>query len=128
MNEFEHQDSLFPCNIDYSHCIPERVDSAMNPLFLNKVKVLSDRLGGITINSQYRTVAWEYSRSRSGSSQHCKGLAVDISCKDSQFRRKLIQEALNLDFHRILIYPTFVHLDDKVSLPRDRRDIIWMKG
>lgn len=121
-------DSLFPSLINTDKCVPEFVQGAMNPVFWSKVQILSDRLNGLTINSAFRTPAWEYSRGRSGSSQHCKGLAVDIACKDPQLRRKLIDEALKLDFHRILVYPTFVHLDDKKSLPESRRDLIWMKG
>lgn len=110
--------------INTSHCIPAFNEDAMNPTFWNKVVDLSERVGGIIINSAYRPVTYEYKRGRSGSSQHCKGLAVDISCLDSGFRWRLVSIAIELGFHRILVYRTFVHLDDKVN---ESCRLVWME-
>ena len=110
--------------IDVSHCVPAFKLDAMNPNFWSKVVDLSERVGGITINSAYRTVPYEYTRGRSGSSQHCKGLAVDIACFDSGLRWKLVSNAMVLGFHRILVYRTFIHIDDKLN-EADR--LVWME-
>lgn len=109
--------------LDYSRCVPERNDDAMNPDFLQKVRELSYSVGVLNINSQYRTPAWEFSRHRSGNSQHCIGLAVDISCKNHTQRWCIIQKAMELKFHRILVYPSFIHLDDKAGC---MNQLIWM--
>lgn len=63
------------------------------------------------INSAYRSVEYEKQRGRSGSSSHCKGLAVDISCFTSIARLKMVIALLAVGFRRIGIYPTFIHVD-----------------
>ena len=35
------------------------------------------------VNSAYRSVAYEQSMARKGTSSHCKGLAVDLACKST---------------------------------------------
>lgn len=119
---FNPGDGLF---INTGRCVPAFKADAMNPAFWSKVVELSKRLFGITINSAFRPTSWEYARHRSGLSQHCFGLAVDISCADSEYRYKLISNALDLKFKRILIYPTFVHLDDK---PDSQFKIVYMEN
>ena len=114
-------DDVFFINTD--RCIPAFKVDVMNPLFWNKVVELSERMYGITINSAYRAPAWEYAKGRSGSSHHCRGLAVDISCTDSEVRYRLVAHAIDLKFKRILIYPTFVHLDDKED---SQYKVVWM--
>lgn len=74
------------------------------------------------INSAYRSKEHERSRGRNGSSSHCKGLAVDISCADSVKRMKIVKAALQCGFPRIGIYPTFVHLDCDLEKP----SCIWL--
>lgn len=110
--------------LSYRNCVPERNDDAMNPKFLQRVRDLSYIVGPLSINSQYRTPAWEYARNRSGLSQHCKGLAVDIDCRNNSLRWLIIQYAMKLGFHRILVYPTFIHLDDKAGV---LNQLIWMQ-
>lgn len=110
--------------LNYRNCVPDRNDDAMNPSFLDKVRDLSYAVGPLTINSQYRSPAWEYSRGRSGMSQHCKGLAVDIDCRNNSQRWIIILNAMRLRFHRILVYPTFIHLDDKAGC---LNQLIWMQ-
>lgn len=69
------------------------------------------------INSAYRTKDYERSKGRSGSSSHCKGLAVDISCLTSVARLKMILALLAVGFRRIGIYPTFLHVDMDIDKP-----------
>lgn len=70
------------------------------------------------VNSAYRTVDHELSHGRKGTSSHTKGLAVDLKCGSSHIRLKMVSALLQVGFHRIGVYPTFIHADideDKVS-------------
>lgn len=69
------------------------------------------------INSAYRSKEYEISKGRTGTSSHCKGLAVDISCITSICRLKMLIALLAVGFRRIGIYPTFLHVDIDVSKP-----------
>lgn len=112
---------------DVSKCVPAFDVDKMDPDFWSKVLRLQDELSStlwLQINSAYRTKEHEWSRGRSGNSQHCLGKAVDISCKESHARWLLISKAIELDFHRILVYPTFIHLDDKSGC---MHQVIWME-
>lgn len=51
-------------------------------------------------------------------SSHCKGLAVDLACTDSELRFRLVQEAMALGFKRIGVAETFVHLDIDPDKPQ----------
>ena len=78
----------------------------------------------LTITSAYRTYDYELSKGRKGTSSHCKGLAVDISCCNSSLRAALVSKAFALGIDRIGIYPTFIHLDvDKSKV----HPCIWLK-
>ena len=74
------------------------------------------------LNSAYRSVAWEKSKGRTGTSAHTLGRAVDIRCNTSQNRMKIVRAALQAGFNRIGIGKTYVHLDDDLSLPQE---VIW---
>jgi zinc D-Ala-D-Ala carboxypeptidase len=50
-------------------------------------------------------------------SAHCKGLAVDISARDDSIRFAIVEALLRVEFQRVLIYPTFVHVDMDLSKP-----------
>lgn len=70
-----------------------------------------------SLNSAYRSVEYERRRGRTGTSSHCKGLAVDISCITSVCRLKMVVSLLAVGFRRIGIYPTFIHVDADPSKP-----------
>lgn len=61
--------------------------------------------------SAYRSVEWDCAHGRSGTSSHCKGLAVDIACLNNRHRFHLVEAALNAGFLRIGIAKNFIHLD-----------------
>lgn len=75
------------------------------------------------INSAYRTVEYEKSKKRTGTSSHCFGLAVDIACYTSNFRFRIVDALLSVGFTRIGIGSNFIHADIgyKGSEP-----IIWL--
>lgn len=63
------------------------------------------------INSAYRSVEYEKSKGRSGTSQHTKGNAVDIACYTSNFRYRIVNALLVVGFTRIGIGSNFIHAD-----------------
>lgn len=64
------------------------------------------------LNSAYRPFGYELAKGRSGSGFHTKGRAVDISCKDSVSRMKIIKACL---FYGLScgISKTFIHVDNR---------------
>jgi zinc D-Ala-D-Ala carboxypeptidase len=73
------------------------------------------------INSAYRSPEHPLSISNPTSS-HIKGLAVDISVKDSRQRFLVLDALIAVGFNRIGIAGTFIHVDlsvDKVQ------NVIW---
>lgn len=65
----------------------------------------------LVISSAYRSPEHEQSKGRSGTSSHCKGIAVDIRCNTSSNRLKIVKAALDVGFVRIGIHPNFIHID-----------------
>jgi len=55
-------------------------------------------------------------------SSHLKGLAADISCKDSSTRQKIVNGLIQAGFTRIGIADTFIHCDTD----KDKNDAIWL--
>ncbi len=52
---------------------------------------------------------------------HGKGLAADISCKNSAHRLIIIKSLLSVGFERIGIYPEHLHVDVSVDSPA----VLW---
>lgn len=75
------------------------------------------------INSAYRSLEYEKSQGREGTSRHCFGMAVDIACLTSDVRFRIVNALLVVGFHRIGIGSNFIHADIgfKGSTP-----IIWL--
>lgn len=69
------------------------------------------------VNSAFRTVDYEKSKGRSGTSSHCKGLAIDIRCKSDQDRIKILLALLAVGFRRIGLYKSFIHVDSDCTKP-----------
>lgn len=96
-----------PCNIsDLSDELLERLDYARSLLG-----------SPIRLTSAYRSEDYEISKGRSGSSSHCKGLAVDIYCNSDFFRLELVKQLLRAGFRRIGIAKTFIHVDIDTRKP-----------
>ena len=77
----------------------------------------------IKINSGYRTEARNKKIGGVPNSSHLKGLAVDISCKNSKDRFALVKLFLKVGFTRIGIASSFIHVDvDKTK----SQDLIWV--
>lgn len=101
-----------PCSLqDMDQGLMRRLDSARE-------------VAGIpfVLNSAYRSVAYEKSKGRAGTSSHCKGLAVDIRCNSDANRWKVVTALLDNGFTRIGIGKTYVHAD--LDTAKTQR-VIW---
>lgn len=88
--------------------------SDMDPTFMDRLQTARDLAGcPFVINSAYRPVTWEKAKDRSGNSMHCLGRAVDISCKDSATRYRILSAVIQAGFHGIGIGKTYIHVDDR---------------
>jgi len=79
------------------------------------------------ITSGYRSKEYNESLLKKGykaskNSAHLKGLAADISVKNSGDRYKIIQSALRVGFTRIGVGKNFIHLDTDIN---KSQDVIW---
>lgn len=101
-----------PSKLDFSCCAPACQESDLNPALIELIR-RAQHLAGFTftITSGFRSKAHELSRGRSGGSSHTKGLAVDISARDSHARYKILL-ALGLSgAPRLGVGKTFLHCD-----------------
>ena len=82
------------------------------------------QLAGIpfVINSAYRSVDYEESKERAGTSAHTLGRAMDIRCNDPKNRFKIVNALLKAGFNRIGVYDTFIHADNSTT---HEQDVIW---
>ena len=74
------------------------------------------------INSAYRTKEHNLKIGGKPNSSHLKGLAVDISCKDSRSRFIIINALIKAGFNRIGVAKTFIHADIDKS---KSNNVIW---
>lgn len=87
---------------------------------LDKARAIADVPFKIT--SGYRSKETNKRVGGVSTSSHLKGLAADISCKDSSTRQKIISGLIKAGFTRIGIADTFIHCDTD----KDKQDAIWL--
>lgn len=98
--------------IDLSSCVPKCDISEINPLLLSVIRSAQKMCGfTFTITSAFRSKSWELSKGRNGSSSHTKGLAVDISARDSHARYKILLALGIVGIPRLGVGKTFIHAD-----------------
>lgn len=59
-------------------------------------------------------------------SAHLRGLGADIETKSSYARFKVLYGLVKAGFKRIIIYKTFIHVDDDPSKPQEIVDVGWL--
>lgn len=74
------------------------------------------------ISSAFRTVAYEKSKGRAGTSSHTKGLAIDIRCNMDRNRWKIVKALIDNGFTRIGIGKTYIHADIDTN---KTQEVIW---
>jgi len=87
---------------------------------LDKARAIADVPFKIT--SGYRSKETNKRVGGVSTSSHLKGLAADISCKDSSTRQKIVNALIKAGFTRIGIADTFIHCDTD----KDKQDAIWL--
>ena len=108
---------------DWSSCVPPCSSSDMSEELISRLEYARALCGfPFKITSAYRSIDYEQEKGRTGSSSHCKGLAVDISCYSDDRRYILVQNLLRAGFSRIGIAPTFIHADIDI----EKNACIWL--
>lgn len=76
------------------------------------------------LSSAARSVSYEISKGRKGTSSHCllPCVAVDILCSTGYQRQRIIYGLISAGFTRIGIAKTFIHVD----YDTDKTDAIWL--
>lgn len=98
------------------------IEENMNVNFLAKLDEAREYAGiPFIINSAYRSPTHPESI-KNPTSSHIKGLAVDISVKDSRTRFLVLDALLVVGFSRVGISNSFIHVD----LDMDKsQNVIW---
>ena len=100
----------------------KNIEQGMNVYFLAKLDEAREYAGiPFVINSAYRGPKHPLSI-KNPTSSHIKGLAVDISAKDSRDRFLILDALINSGFTRIGIAGTFIHVD--IDLDKSQ-NVIW---
>ena len=108
---------------EFCACTPSCSLQDMDQEFMNKLDQLRELAGiPLVINSAFRSVQYEKTKGRNGTSAHVLGLAIDIRCNNSQNRFKVLESALKLGFKRIGVAKSFIHLD--IS-KKHSQNVVW---
>lgn len=108
---------------EFKRACPSCSLSDMDLGFMVRLNTARDIAGiPFVVNSAYRTKDYELSKGRSGTSSHCKGIAVDIRCSNSADRFIIVRAAIGAGFRRIGIGSHFIHLDTDDT----KSDAVWL--
>ena len=108
---------------EFRRCTPSCSLQDMDQEFMHTLDRIRARAGiPIVLNSAFRSVSYEKTKGRNGSSAHTLGLAVDIRCNASTNRYKILHAALELGITRIGVYPSFIHID---TSKKHSQKVIW---
>lgn len=97
---------------------------AMDPDFLEMLDDARRRSGvPFRITSSVRCTKYNAEVGGSIGSAHLTGQAVDIHAEGSHARIQIIAGLLGAGFHRIGVYPKYIHVDaDQTKIPR----VMWL--
>lgn len=108
---------------DFLRAIPSCNKEDMDAVFLDRLDVARFHAGvPFIVNSAFRSIDYEKSKGRDGSSSHTKGMAVDLKATNSRTRFKIVEGLLKAGFTRIGIAEDFIHVDDD---PEKDQQVIW---
>ena len=108
---------------EFDRCTPTCSLQDMNQTTMDKLDAAREMAGiPIVLNSAYRSVDYEKSKNRMGTSAHTLGRAVDIRCNSDENRFKLIVALYRAGFTRIGVSKTYIHADDS---PRHKQNVLW---
>ena len=103
----------------------ETGENQMSSAFLHRLDELRTRCGfPFVILSGYRSPKHSLEKNKLEPGSHAKGVAADIYCPDGVSMRKLVLEAIKMQFEGIGVNNRSVHLDDmKRAVP-----VMWGYG
>ena len=105
---------------DFANAVPPCRLTDMDSDFMQRLDLARDVAGvPFIVNSAFRSVAHELSKGRNGKSSHTKGVAIDIRARDNVARYHIVRGLMAQGFQRILIYPTFIHVDADETKPQN---------
>ena len=100
----------------------KKIENNMNVDFLAKLDEAREYANiPFIINSAYRSPEHPLSI-KNPSSSHIKGLAVDISAKDSIDRFLILDALLAVGFSRIGVSDSFIHVDSDID---KAQNVVW---
>ena len=100
----------------------KNIEENMNVDFLDKLDEAREYANiPFIINSAYRSPEHPLSI-KNPSSSHIKGLAVDISAKDSRTRYIVLNALIKVGFNRIGLASSFIHVDSDLD---KSQNVIW---
>lgn len=109
--------------VEFARCTPPCELSDMDERLIRKLDEAREIAKfPFVLNSAYRSVQYEKSKGRNGTSSHTKGLAVDLSCGSSFVRFHMLNALIKVGFRRIGVYPTFLHVD----LDEEKVSAVWV--
>lgn len=129
--EFEFSQKANELGID-NHITSENIRFAIRLLVLNLLQPLRDKVQRpLVLNSGYRSPALNKNKAVGGAkdSQHLKGEAADISCKDAMEVLLLAQIIFrySLPFDQMILHDSFLHLSFKAN-GQQRHQILYDKS
>lgn len=93
-------------------------ENEMNFEFMQKLDVLRLHCGfPFTITSGYRDKSHPSEAHKTHGGSHTKGIAADIKVGSGADRRIIVEKAIELGFNGIGVAHSFVHVDNRTSLP-----------
>ena len=108
---------------EFLRCSPSCSIKQMDQGFLDLLDRIRESAGiPLVLNCAYRSADYDKAHGRSGNSAHTRGKAVDIRCRTSSNRYKIVAAALECGVRRVGIGKTFVHLDNDGTLAQG---VIW---
>lgn len=100
---------------EFQKCTPKCDISQMSAYFLHQLDNARAEAGIMfRLNSAYRSSDYDLAHHRSGKGFHTKGRAVDVSCRDSAFRSRIIAACRKFGLS-CGVSKTFIHIDNRMA-------------
>jgi hypothetical protein len=91
--------------------------------FLERINFLRYTVGQpLIVNSACRCEEHNKKEGGKETSDHLTGEGIDISCRNSSLRFKILQAAFKVGFRRIGVAKTFIHLGSRFENPQE---VLW---
>lgn len=102
----------------------ETGENHIDPSFVFRLDMLREKCGfSFHINSGYRSPRHSIEAAKDKPGMHTTGKAADIRVENGIQRRRIVEEAMKMNFHGIGVAKGYVHVDD-----RDMPAVLWEYG